>query len=160
MKVCAVQVCLVLTINSAQCDSDLCTDNLICIFFSVTLSADGVPAPGGYVVPEGGNITFTCNNSVIGGVFWEINLQDTMGTVRSFASSGLDGFRQLSSPDETESANPAIITISNIMSENNRSFVECYREGSGMSNATIIVEGEDYTMHINYSVYIDNYKFN
>ena len=29
---------------------------------TVTLSADALPAPGGYVAPERGNVTFTCNH--------------------------------------------------------------------------------------------------
>ena len=31
--------------------------------YTVTLSADAVPIPGGYVVPERGNVTFTCSSS-------------------------------------------------------------------------------------------------
>ena len=102
MKFCPVQFCLVLVVHSAQCNSDYCTDSLICIFFSVTLSADGVPAPGGFVVPEGGNITFTCNNNVIDGVFWRIDLQVPNGQVRSITSLAFDHFKQVSSPNETE----------------------------------------------------------
>ena len=107
------------------------------------MSADAVPAPGGYVVPEGGNITFTCNHSLSdGGVFWEVDLRVPMGIARFTASVGVARLiPQVSSPDNATKANPATIIINNITSENNRSFVGCSRDSS-MSNTTIIVEGE------------------
>ena len=114
--------------------------------FSVTLSADADPAPGGYVVPEGGNVTITCNFSLSengGGVLWIVDFRVPGGRVTHIASQGLaDLFPQVTSPDTSTLANPASLTISNITSGNNQSFVECFREGSGLSNATILVEGE------------------
>ena len=110
----------------------------------VTLSADTLPAPGVYVVPERGNITFTCNSSLPdSGVLWDIDLK-VQGDIATFSASvGLPrALPQVSTPDTSPSANPASITINNITSKNNRSFVGCSREGLGMSNATIIVEGE------------------
>ena len=118
--------------------------------FSVNLSADADPAPGGYVVPEGGNITFTCNSSLpdSGGVFWEIDLKVPGGTAISAVSKGVAGvLPQVTSPDTSTLANPASLTISNVTFENNQSFVECFREGFGLSNATFIVEGE-VTIHM------------
>ena len=66
-----------------------------------------------------------------------------MGIASFTASVGLPrSLPQVSSPDTLPSANPASFTIRNITSENNSSFVECYKEGLGRSNATIIVEGK------------------
>ena len=114
--------------------------------YIVTLSADADPAPGGYVVPEGGNITFTCNSSLPdsdGGVLWEVDLRVPGGRVTHITSKGLAALLpQVTSPDATTLANPASLTINSVTSENNQSFVECVREGFGYSNATIIVEGE------------------
>ena len=131
-----------------SCHSTICThcdSNSLSFLYIVTLSADADPAPGGYVVPEGGSITFICNSSLpdSGGVFWKVDLRVPGGTARSAASKGVaDLLPQATSPDTSTSANPASLTIRNITSENNQSFVECFREGSGLSNATIIVEGE------------------
>ena len=78
-----------------------------------------------------------------GGVFRKVDLKVPGGTARSAASKGVaDLLPQVTSPDTSTLANPASLTISNITSENNQSFVECFREGFGLSNATIIVEGE------------------
>ena len=120
------------------------TDNLPFHFNTVTLSADAVPAPGGYVVPVGGNITFTCNHSLPEvGVLWEVNLRVPGAIASLTASAGLPhSLPQVTSPDTLPSANPASFTIHNITSENNSSFVECYEEGLGRSNAIIIVEGK------------------
>ena len=108
----------------------------------VTLSADAVPAPGGYVVPEGGNITFTCSSSLENsGVFWTVDLRVQGGTERLTPSAGLD-IVQVSSPDASPLAHPATITINNVTSENNRSFVGCSKDIFLTSNATILVEGE------------------
>ena len=105
-------------------------------------------APGGYVVPEGGNITFTCNSSLPdSGLFWDVDLKVQGGITSFTASVGFPtSLPQVSTPDTSPSANPASITISNITSKNNRSFVSCSREGLGMSNATIFVEGEKINM--------------
>ena len=103
-------------------------------------------APGGYVVPERGSITFTCNHIYSlsdSGVLWDVDLK-VQGDITTFSASvGLPRtLPQVSTPDTSPSANPASFTISNITSKNNCSFVGCYREGLGKSNATIIVEGE------------------
>ena len=49
-------------------------------------------APGGYVVPEEGRITFTCNHSLSysrGGVLWEVDLIVPGGRASFRASQGL-----------------------------------------------------------------------
>ena len=63
------------------------------------------------------------------------------GTARLTPSVGLD-IVQVSSPDTTPLANPATITINNVTSENNHSFVGCSKDRLLTSNATILVEGE------------------
>ena len=130
--------------DSTFCTS--CDSNSLSFLYLVTLSADAVPAPGGYVVPEGGDVTFMCNHSLSnsrGGVLWEIDLRVPGGRASSGASKGVATLLpQVNSPDTSTLANPASLTISNVTWENNQSFVECFREGSGLSNATIIVEGE------------------
>ena len=133
-----------------SCHSTFCThcdSDSLSFLYIVTLSADADPAPGGYVVPQGGSITFTCNSSLpdSGVLLWEIDLK-VEGSITSFSASvGLArALPQVSTPDTSPSANPASFTISNITSKNNCSFVVCSREGLGMSNATIIVEGEGY----------------
>ena len=109
---------------------------------TVTLSADAVPAPGGYVVPVGGNITFTCSSSLENsGVFWTVDLIVQDGTARLTPSAGLD-IEQVSSPETSPLANPATITIGNITLENNRSFVSCSKDSLLTSKASILVEGE------------------
>ena len=101
-----------------------------------------MPAPGGYVVPEGGNITFTCNSSLKNSVvFWTVDLRVQGGMERVIPSAGLD-IVQVSSPDTSPLANPATITINKVISVNNRSFVGCSKDGILTSNATILVEGE------------------
>ena len=80
-----------------------------------------------YVVPEGGSITFTGNNSLpdSGGVLWEVDLWVPGGRPSSAASKGVAGvLPQVTSPDTSTLANPASLTISNVTSENNISFVE------------------------------------
>ena len=128
--------------NSTFCTH--CDSDSLSLLYIVTLSADADPAPGGYVVPEGGNVTFTCNHSLSdsGGVLlWDIDLKVDIASFS--ASVGLPrSLPHVSTPDTSPSANPASFTISNIISKNNCSFVVCSREGLGMSNATIIVEGE------------------
>ena len=49
-------------------------------------------APGGYVVPEEGSITFTCNHSLSdsrGGVLWEVDLMVPGGRASFTASIGV-----------------------------------------------------------------------
>ena len=108
---------------------------------TVNLSADAEPIPGGYVVPERGNVTFTCNSSSSGTLFWTVDLRIPGRSEKLTSSAGLD-LPQVRSPDTSTLANPASFTVHNVTSENNQSFVECSKEGSGMSNATLIVEGK------------------
>ena len=131
--------------NSTFCTH--CDSDSLSFLYIVTLSADADPAPGGYVVPEGGSITFTCNSSLpdSGVLLWDLDLKVEGDSARYSASVGLPrSLPQVSTSDTSPSANPASFTISNITSKNNCSFVGCTREGLGMSNATIIVEGEGY----------------
>ena len=84
-------------------------------------------APGGYVVPEEGSITFTCNHSLSdsGGVLWEVDLRVPGGRASLAASQGVAAWLpQVTSPDTSTLANPASRTISNITSENNQSLVK------------------------------------
>ena len=108
---------------------------------TVNLSADAEPIPGGYVVPKRGNITFNCSSSMSGILLWTVDLQIPGGSERDTTSTGLV-LPQVRSQDTLIFANPASITIHNVTSENNQSFVECFSASSGMSNATIIVEGK------------------
>ena len=76
--------------------------------FSVTLSCDADPAPGGYVVQERENITFTCNHSLSDsrdGVLWEVDLRVPGGKVTNIASQGVVAMLpQVTSPDTTQQA--------------------------------------------------------
>ena len=106
------------------------------------LSADAEPIPGGYVVPEGGNITFTCSSSLGGILLWRVNLttyNDVTVLVPTVSLKGLPGF---SSQDDL-SANPASFTFHNISLNNSPSIVECIDSSEGISRIMILVEGED-----------------
>ena len=48
---------------------------------SLYMSADAEPVPGGYVVPERGNVTFTCSSS-LGGLLWTVDLKVPGGKKR------------------------------------------------------------------------------
>ena len=118
---------------------------LSCLYFyTVTLIADGLPIPVGYVVPEWRNITFICSSS-LGPVFWNLDLKVPGETVSFIASAGLaDQVSQVTSPDTSPTANPATITIHNVTSKNNGSTVVCSSSAhSENDNATILVEGRD-----------------
>ena len=118
--------------------------NLSCLYYyTVTLTADGLPIPVGYVVPEWQNITFTCTSS-LGGLFWNLDLKVPGETVTDSASTGLARqASQVTSPDEEATANPATITIHNVTSKNNESTVKCSSTITAKQNdsATILVEG-------------------
>ena len=122
--------------------------NLSCLYYytvTVDLTADGLPIPGGYVVPERGDITFICNSS-LGGLFWTLN--EVSGETVSFSASiGLARqLSQVTTSDTSASANPATITIHNVTSKNNyKSTVVCSSSFKAEINdsATILVEGGD-----------------
>ena len=119
--------------------------NLSCLYYyTVTLTADGLPIPVGYVVPEWRNITFICTSS-LGGVFWNLDLKVPGETVSFSSSPGLvDQLSQVTSPDTSQTANPATITIHNVTSKNNESTVVCSSAiDSKNDSATILVEGGD-----------------
>ena len=93
-------------------------------------------------IPEKWNVTFTCSSSSSGGaLFWTVDLRIPSGSEKLTPSAGLD-LPQVKSQDTSTSANPASFTVHNVTSESNQSFVECSKEGSGMSNETLIVEGK------------------
>ena len=112
---------------------------------TVTLSVDAEHIPGGYVVPEGSNVTFTCNSSSGRDLFWRLNVTTNMRFRTD--TVGLKKFRGFSSPDESEDANPASFTFHNISLENNPSPVECIDlsiedESKERAILMIVVEGE------------------
>ena len=112
---------------------------------TVTLTADAMPIPGGYVVPEGSNVTFTCNSSSGRDLFWRLNVTNDV-RIRTDTVS-LMAFPGFSSPDKWEDANPASFTLHNISLENNPSPVECsdpsvQDESKAITILIIIVEGE------------------
>ena len=110
--------------------------------FTVTLSADAVPIPDGYVVSERGIVTFTCNSS--GGYpLWRVNLTD-MNDINSLVTAyNLNGVNGFNSSDES-TANPASFTFHNIFFNNRTSIVECVNSNdiSEVSRAIILVEGK------------------
>ena len=122
--------------------------NMSCIYYytvTVDLTADGLPIPGGYVVPEWRTITFICTSS-LGSVFWNLDLKVPGETVSFIASAGLaHQVSQVTSPDTSQTANPATITIHNVTSKNNESTVVCSSTITDSKNdsATILVEGGD-----------------
>ena len=113
---------------------------------SVTLSADAFPIPGGYVVPERGNVTFTCNSTSSGVLLWTVDLRIQGGTTILSVSAGLSSdLPNVSSPDAGDpKANPASFTIHYIAPESNWSSVEC-SDGTPSTAAMILVlvEGEN-----------------
>ena len=120
--------------------------NLSCLYYyTVTLTADGLPIPVGYVVPEWRNITFICNSSFGSVLFWNLDLKVPGETVSFTASVGLAGqVSQVTSPDTSPTANPATIIIHNVTSKNNESTVKCSSAiDSKNDSATILVEGGD-----------------
>ena len=117
---------------------------LSCLYYyTVTLTADGLAIPGGYVVPEWRNITFICTSSMGSVLLWNFDLKVPGETVRFIASAGLTRqISQVTSPDASHTANPATITIHNVTSKNNGSTVVCSVHSENDS-ATILVEGGD-----------------
>ena len=118
---------------------------------TVTLKTDALPIPGGYVVPEGSNVTFTCNSSSGRDLLWRLNVTNNMRFRTDTVS--LKEFRGFSTPDESEDANPASFTFHNISFKNNPSPVECndpsvQDESKARAILIIIVEGELSTLLI------------
>ena len=112
---------------------------------TVTLSVDAERIPGGYVVPEGSNVTFTCNSSSGRDLLWRLNVTNNMRLRTD--TVGLKGFRGFSSQDESADANPASFTFHNISLENNPSPVECsdlsiQDDSKARAILMIVVEGE------------------
>ena len=111
--------------------------------FTVTLSADAEPIPGGYVVPERGNVTFTCNSSSGGYPLWRVNLTD-MNDIDSLVTAyNLNGVNGFNSSDEP-TANPASFTFHNIFFNSRTSIVECLNSNdiSEVSRAIILAQGK------------------
>ena len=120
---------------------------LSCLYYyTVTLIADGLAIPVGYVVPAWRNITFICTSSLGSVLLWNLDLKVPGETVSFIASAGLaDQVSQVTSPDTSLTANPATITIHNVTSKNNKSTVVCSSTSTDSKNdsATILVEGGD-----------------
>ena len=123
-----------------------------CLPLPVTLdvSSEAVPIdiPGVYVVPENEDVTFTCNSS-IQNVFplWRVDLK-VLGNTTGFVDS--TQVSSLPSVSSRGGRNPTSFTVHSISSKSNESFVECMAEFSGISNATILVEGENLYVPINH----------
>ena len=125
---------------------------MYCTFFhTVSLSADALSTPGGYVVPAGGNITFRCSSTSSSDIillFWRVNLtemNDIKNLVTTVTLNGIAGFNS----SDTAGANPASFTFHNISFDNSPSVVECTDlslDPNGVSRTTIIVEGKSKKM--------------
>ena len=106
------------------------------------LSADGTRVPGGYVVPNGGNLTFTCthNGSSERSLFWEFNITNKTTTAYATTAANLRDKPGIGTSATKNTANPVNITIYNLQLANNGSTVKCQLETEG-SPAVILVEG-------------------
>ena len=106
------------------------------------LSADGTRVRGGYAVPVGGNITFTCtyNGSSGRSLFWEYDIANRTATKFPIAAVSLRDEPGFSTSANGTTANPVNITIYNLQLANNGSTVKCQLETEG-SPAVILVEG-------------------
>ena len=131
--------------------------NKQCVSFplpTVVLTTDAQPTAltDTYVVPVGGNVTFTGNSSG-GDLLWSLNVTGSMKYSRIRTSTeGLKRHPGFSVSDES-TVTTAIITFHNISLESNPSPVECrdlnIQDGSkDRAVLMIIVEGE-------YSIRID-----
>ena len=111
----------------------------------LALSGDAVPTntPGGYVVPEKGNVTFTCNSSDVAPV-WKVDLK-ALGSTTDFSNTKIlvSDLENVSSSDNGSFPNPTSFTVHNIPAESNGSYVECSAQGRANSIAIIFVEGEN-----------------
>ena len=118
------------------------------VFHTVSVSADALSIPGGYVVPKGGTITFTCVSSSNGVLLWRVNLtemNDIKNLVTTVTLNEIVGFNS----SDAINVNPASFTFRNISFENSPSVVECTDpsiDPNGVLRATIIVEGKSKKM--------------
>ena len=69
-----------------------------------------MPIPGGYVVPERGNITFNCSSRIGGILLWTVDLGIRERNQKDAPSTGLT-LPQVRTLDTQLFANPASITI-------------------------------------------------
>ena len=121
---------------------------------SVILTTDAQPIalPDTYVVPVGGNVTFTCTSSD-GYLLWSLNVTGSTGYSRIISNTeGLNDRPRLSVSDES-TVNTSIFTLHNISVESNPSPVECYDlsikdVSKDRAVLTIIVEGEFSTVTV------------
>ena len=137
---------LTLTCNNKQCVSFTLPSVIL------TTNAQPTALPNTYVVPVGGNVTFTCTSSG-GDLLWSLNLTGSMGhsTIRS-NTEGLKTNPMIIVSDES-TATTAIVTFHNISLESNPSLVECHdlniTDGSKVHAVLrIIVEGEFSTVTV------------
>ena len=110
---------------------------------SVTLTADAFPIPGGYIVPERENVTFTCSSSSGGFLLWKVDFKILGNTTKFETVKVLTELNSVSSSHENRD-NPANFTVHNIPLKSNGSFVAC-AGGNSECNATIFVQGKNYT---------------
>ena len=110
---------------------------------SVTLSADALPIPGGYIVPERGNVTFTCSSSSSIILLWKVDFKILGNTTYFKVLEDVTALDFVSSSHGNQD-NPANITVHNIPLESNGSFVAC-TDGASECNATVFVQGKNYT---------------
>lgn len=106
------------------------------------LSADGTRVPGGYVVPIGGDLTFTCEHNGSSGpsLIWQfVNVNGTATNTPTTALNLRDE-PGLSTSASRNADNPVNITIHDLQLANNGSTVKCQLEMEG-SPTLILVEG-------------------
>ena len=105
-----------------------------------SLSADGTRVPGGYSVPGGGNITFTCTHNGSSGIwlFWKFHIVNR--TMKYDTAANLRSAPGFSTSATENTANPVNVTILNLQLANNGSTVKCPLK-RGQSPAIIFVEG-------------------
>ena len=108
-----------------------------------TFSADGTRVPGGYVVPVGGDITFTCkhNGSSIRSLFWQVIIINRTATTTPTTALFLGNEPGFSTTATKNTENPVNLTIHNLQLINNGSTVLCQLENEG-SPSVILVEGK------------------
>ena len=102
------------------------------VFHTVSLSADALSIPGGYVVPKGGTITFICNSSFNRVLLWRVNLTEMNNIENLVTTFTLKGTTEFNSSD-TANANPTSFNFHNIFIENSPYVVE-YTDPSIGSN--------------------------